>query len=180
MRVGSELSENGRLTTNTIKQQNRARRAERALVLRGRRVQLGGERRDRERRHREHHQRRDHARRLRVEVQPSVLEAADENRHAQHEQRVRENRSDERRLHDLQQSGAKRERADEHLGQIAERRLQHAGRPGTEVLADLLRAARDVHREQRQRGRGDDELHDGVRRPRISRRPRTARRLSLS
>ena len=107
-----------------------------------------------ERRDGEHHQRRDHARRLGVEVHPAVLDAADEDRHAEHEQRVREDRSDERGLNDLDEPGAQAERADEQLGQIAERRLENAGRAGVEMRADVLGAARHVHREQRQRDGG--------------------------
>ena len=76
-----------------------------------------------------------------VEVHAAVLDAADENREAEHEQRVREDRSDERGLDDLEQSGAQTERADEQLGKIAERRLKHAGRAGAQVRADLLGAA---------------------------------------
>ena len=71
---------------------------------------------------------------------------------------LREDRSDQRGLHDLHQTGAEAERADEQLGQVAERRLQHAGRARAQVRADVLRAARDVHREQRQRDRGAREL----------------------
>ena len=160
--IGVRAEGEGQAEEKHDEKQHRAGRAERILVLRGRRVQLGGERRDDQRGDREHHERRDHARRLGVEMQPSVLEATDENRDAQHEQRVCEDGADQRRLHDLQETGAQRERADENLGKVAERRLQHARRPRTEVFADLLRAARHVHREQRQRDRRGDELDDGA------------------
>ena len=162
VRSGSELSEKGRLKKNTMSS-SIAHAAPSAFSCSAAGVcnsaaSVGID----ERRDGEHHQRRDHARRLGVEMQAPVFETTDENRDAQHEQRVREDRSDERRLNDLQQTGAQGERADEHLGKIAERRLQHAGGPGTEMFADLLRATRHVHREQRQRDRGGDELDDGA------------------
>ena len=97
---------------------------------------------------------------FRVEVHSSVLDPTDENGDAEDEQRVREDRSDERGLDHLHEAGAQTERADEKLGKIAERRLENSGRAGIEMRADVFGAARHVHREQRQRDGGGGELHD--------------------
>ena len=47
------------------------------------------------------------------------------------------------RFDDLHEPGAQREDADEQLGQVAERALQHAGRAGAEAVAELVDAAAD-------------------------------------
>jgi hypothetical protein len=89
-----------------------------------------------------------------------MLQAADEQREAEDEQRVREHRPDERRAHDLDQPRAEREEADQQLGQVAERRLQHAGGARAESVAELLGRRADGGGEERQRtGRGDERPH---------------------
>ena len=93
----------------------------------------------------------------------AVFEAADEDRQSEDEQRVREDRSDQRALDDRHQPGAQRERAHEQFREIAERRLENAGRGRAEVGAELLGPARHVHGEQRQSRRGRDEAQHVVR-----------------
>ncbi len=51
------------------------------------------------------------------------VEPADD-REAEHEQRVREQRSEDRELRDDELAGREREEDDEQLGQVAERRLE--------------------------------------------------------
>ena len=55
---------------------------------------------------------------------------ADHDHEAEHEQRVGEDRADDRRLRDDELALLQREDDDEQLGQVAERRLQHAGDAG--------------------------------------------------
>ena len=85
-----------------------------------------------------------------------VARPADD-REAEHEQRVREDRADDRRLRDDDLAGREREDDDEELGQVAERRLEHAGGGRPEALADLLGRERDDPREPGERGGRDRE-----------------------
>ena len=57
----------------------------------------------------------------------SRRERAGDDRQAEDEQRVREQRAEDRRLCDDDLAGREREEDDEELGQVPERRLQHAG-----------------------------------------------------
>ena len=76
---------------------------------------------------------------------PSSLRArADDDHEAEHEQRVGEDRADDRELRDDDLARRQREDHDEELGQVAQRRLEHAGDRGPEVLADLLGRERDT------------------------------------
>ena len=84
-------------------------------------------------------------------------------RQAEHQQRVREQRAEDRRLGDDDLAGREREQHDEELGQIAECRLEHARDGGAEVRADRLRADPDRPREPAERGGGHDEDGDGIR-----------------
>ena len=66
-----------------------------------------------------------------------ALAAACEDHEAQHEQGVREDRADDRRLRDHDLAGLEREDDDEELGQVAEGRLEQARHRRPEPLADL-------------------------------------------
>ncbi len=93
----------------------------------------------------------------------AVFETADEDRHSEDQQRVGEDRADQRALDDRNQPSAQGERAHEQFRKIAERRLENTGRGRTEVGAELLGPARHVHGEQRQGRRGRDEAQHVVR-----------------
>ncbi len=62
---------------------------------------------------------------------------------SEHEQRVREQRAEDRRLGDDHLAGGEREADDEELRQVAERRLQDAGHGRAEACADRLGADAD-------------------------------------
>ena len=135
---------------------------QRLLVMRGRRVRLRREARQHQRGGGQRHQ---HARRARpADGEPlrAVLQAAHDERQAEHQQQVGQDRADDRRLDDDQVTLAQREERDEQLRQIAERALQHAGRAGTEAVAEPLDAAPDERGQHRDRGGGQHEHHDGV------------------
>ena len=108
-------------------QRQRTDHRERLLVLAGRQVQRVGERRQHHRRDREHQQARDHPRRLPAETQHAVAPAARHEGEPEDQQRVRQDRADQRRLHHGHQPGLQREDADEELGQVAHRRLHDPG-----------------------------------------------------
>ena len=80
---------------------------------------------------------------------------------AEDEQRVGQQRADDRRLGDDDLAGAQREDDDEQLGQVAERRLQHAGDRRAEPLADLFGGERHDVREPGERDGGDAERQQG-------------------
>ena len=82
---------------------------------------------------------------------------ADDDHQAEHEQRVGEDRADDRGLGDHHLAGAQGEDDHEELGQVAQRRLQQARRGRAEALADLLGGQRDDVRQARQRHRGRGE-----------------------
>ena len=82
---------------------------------------------------------------------------ADHDHEAEHEQRVGEQRADDRGLRDDDLAGAQGEDDHEELGQVAQRRLQHAGGGGAEALAHLLGGQRDEVGQARQRHRGERE-----------------------
>ena len=56
----------------------------------------------------------------------------------EHEQRVREDRADDRGLSDHELAGRERKEHDEELGQVPECRLHDPGHGRAEALADLL------------------------------------------
>ena len=86
---------------------------------------------------------------------------ADDDHEAEHEQRVGEDRADDRRLRDHQLALFEREDHDEQLGQVAERRLHHAGDARPEALAELLGGERHDPRQPRERERGEREAGHG-------------------
>ena len=85
-------------------------------------------------------------------------------RQAKHEQAVAEDRADQRGLGQHDEAIAQGEDRDEQLGQVAQRRLEHARRPRAEVTAEVIRALADEPRDPGQR-RGRDDEDDHVRRP---------------
>ena len=102
--------------------------------------------------------------RVEKRMMPSGARArADDDHQPEHEQRVGEHRSDDRRLRDHQLALLQREDHDEQLRQVAERRLQHAGDARPEALAELLGGERHDPRQPGQRERGEREA--GHRRP---------------
>src|SRR2546423_812439 len=86
------------------------------------------------------------------EMDSSLMARADDDDEPEHEQRVGEDGADDGALRDDELALLKREDDDEQLGEVAERRLQHAGDAGAESLAELLGAERDDPRET---GEGD-------------------------
>ena len=113
--------------------------------------------RHRERGDREHQQHRHRADRLSVEPLRAVAQAAEEEGEPEHEQRVGEDRADERRLHHDDEPRLQAEDRDEELGQVAQRRLEDAGRARAEAVAELIRALAD---EAGQAGQGDRADHE--------------------
>ena len=85
---------------------------------------------------------------------------ADDDHEAEHEQRVGEDRADDRRLRDDELALLQREDHDEQLRQVAERRLQHPGDAGPEALAELLGRERHDPRQPGERERGEREARD--------------------
>ncbi len=75
----------------------------------------------------------------------------------EHEQRVREDRADDRGLRDHDLARREREDDDEELGQVTERRLEDPGHRRTEPLPDLLGRERDEPGEPGERERREDE-----------------------
>ena len=120
-------------------------------------ARLRGDGRDRQCRDGQDQQRRDHAGRPGLEMLRPVLQATEQEGETQDEQGVREDRTDEGRLDDQDQAGLQREDADEELGQVAEARLQHAGRARPQAMAQLIRALADHRGEPRQRDARQDE-----------------------
>jgi hypothetical protein len=94
-----------------------------------------------------------------------MIPRADDDYEAEHEQRVGEDRSDDRRLGDDELALFQSEDHDKQLRQVAERRLQHPGHARTEALAELLGRERDHPREPGECERGEREARD--RRPRL-------------
>ena len=71
-------------------------------------------------------------RRRGIEHLAPVLQAAQQEREAQYKQAVAEDRADQRGLGQDDETVAQGEDRDEQLGQVAQRRLEHARRPGAE------------------------------------------------
>ena len=76
---------------------------------------------------------------------------------AEHEQRVGEQAAEDARLRDHDLARLEREDDDEQLRQVAERRLQHAGQPWADVVAQRVGAERDEPRQARERDRDERE-----------------------
>ncbi len=127
-----------------------------------RRVELRGQAGQHERRGRECEQDGGRSRPAVIEALVAVLQTADEERRAQNQQQVGEDRADQRRLDHRQEAGAQREERDEQLRQVAERALQHAGRAGPEPVAEPFDAAADQSGEQCDGHAGADERQNLV------------------
>ena len=95
-----------------------------------------------------------------VEPLRPVSEPTDDERDPEHEHAVREDRADERGLHDVDEPSAQREDRDEELGQVAERGLDDTGAAGAEPGPELLRRRADETSEGSERDRGDGERDD--------------------
>ena len=92
-----------------------------------------------------------------AEALDAVAQAAGEERQAEDEQAVGEDRPDERGLDDDDQPGLEREERDEQLGQVAEGRLEDAGLARAEPVAELVGARADDPGEPGEGDRRDDE-----------------------
>ena len=99
----------------------------------------------------------------RIELLNPVLHAPGDHRGAEDQQRVPDDRSRERRLHDLGESLAQRDDRDHDLGHVPERRVQEPPDPFPgargEVLGRLPHPARD--RDDRDPGE-EEEPHVGL------------------
>ena len=95
--------------------------------------------------------------RLGRELELSVLEAAGEERSAEHEQKVPDDRAGDRRTHHLELAAGDKEHADDELGSVAERGVQEAAdtRPG--VGGELLGGVAEQTRERKHGGGGQRE-----------------------
>jgi len=78
----------------------------------------------------------------------------------EHEQDVRQDRADDRGRRHLVELALQREQHHEELGQVAQRALDHPGRPGPQPVTQGLDAAPHQAGEQRQRDTGDDKRGD--------------------
>ena len=90
----------------------------------------------------------------------AVAQAAGDEGEAQDEQQVGQDRPDDRRLHDRDQPLAQGEDADEQLGQVAERALQHAGRASPQPVGDLVDGEPDEQGQDGDGCTGHDEGRD--------------------
>jgi hypothetical protein len=88
---------------------------------------------------------------------PLARPRAGDDHEPEHEQRVGEQAAEDARLCDHDLPRLEREDDDEQLRQVAERRLQHAGQAGTDVVAEGVGAERDEPRQPRQRDRHERE-----------------------
>ena len=114
--------------------------------------------------HREQHQHRRVVGQARAEPHHAVLgpRRSGDDREAEHEQRVREQRAEDRGLGDHRLTGGEGEEDDEELGEVAERRLEDARDRGAEAGADRLGTDPDHPGEPGKRQPADDEGHDGL------------------
>jgi hypothetical protein len=98
-----------------------------------------------------------------VEGLRPVLEPADDEGESEHQHAVRDHGTDQRRLNDERQPLMQGEQRDEELGEIAQRRLDRAGRRGSDSAAELLRRSADEPGEHRDGKRRKDEGHHRLR-----------------
>jgi hypothetical protein len=82
-----------------------------------------------------------------------VLHAADDGGDTQAEERVGEDRADERRLHELRQPLPQGEHRDDELGGVAERRVEQPAESRSQPRRDVLRPLADADRERDERER---------------------------
>jgi hypothetical protein len=119
-------------------QEQRADDGEHALMACCGRVKHGCERGHGEGRHRQQQQRRDHPRGLGGEAQSAVPQRACDERAAENEQAVDQDRSDERAPDHIDKARLEREQTDKKLGQVADRGLDHAREPRAQMAAKLV------------------------------------------
>ena len=113
----------------------------------------------------EEQQRRRVVRQPRLEAHDAVLclAGARDDREAEYEERVREQRAEDRRLGDDDLAGGEREEDDEQLGKVAERGLEHARHSRPEMSAHRLGPDSDRPGEAAERNGGQDEHGDRLR-----------------
>ena len=143
-----------------------------------------GDRRDRQRPDGEHEDDRDRPHGRGVEHLAPVLEAAQQERQASTSRLLPRIEPISAVWVSTTRPVAQGEDRDEQLGQVAQRRLEHARRPGPEVAAQVVGALADEPGEPGERRRRDDE-HDHVeappnRRPPVSTIPATERPIITS
>jgi hypothetical protein len=119
-----------------------------------------GERRNGEDRRRQHGKRRDDPRAGRVEALHPVAEPADHEGEAKDEDAVREDRPDQRGLHERDQTVVEREEADEQLRQVPECRLDGACARRSEAATELLGCETDRAGEAGDRESGQREAEN--------------------
>ena len=136
---------------------------ESALVMPDGDVQVGAQARDHQDRHGQHEQDHDVAGAFGRKGLRAVLEAADDERQAQDEQHIGEDRADERRLDDPDQARTEGEDPEEQFRKVAERGLDDAGHPRAEAVPQPVDAAPDDRGEDAERCGGHDEREDGPR-----------------
>src|SRR5690242_9793726 len=107
-------------------------------------------------------QRRDRPCARRVEPLDAVSKAPGEEGQPEHEQTVGEDRADQRRLDDANETSVEREQGDEKLGEVAERRLHRACGSGPESASELLGRRPDEAREDSKRTCGCYEAQDRI------------------
>ena len=99
----------------------------------------------------------DHPRPPGVEALRPVSEPADDERDAEHEHAVREDRADERRLDDLDEPSCSAKSAMKSSGRLPSADWTTPAPPDAEPGAELLGRGADEPREERERDRGDGE-----------------------
>src|SRR5436189_216796 len=83
--------------------------------------------------------------------------AADEERKAEHEEKIPDDAAGDRRLDELDVSFAERDDGDDELRGVAERRVEKAAECGPEAPREAFSAAADQSRERHERCRRGDE-----------------------
>ena len=106
----------------------------------------------------------------------TVLEAAEQQRHAKHEQRIGDDGARDRRLDQIEHAGAQRGDCDDQFGQVAERGVQQApdrvAGPGGDAFSSVAEQGGEGKGQGQARGKGSG-LSSGL--PDLSKggRPRT-------
>ena len=147
-----------------------------------RRIGVGDRRRHEQRDRRQEEQPRLEPRADPVVLLHVMLQPAEQERRAQHEQRVGDDRAGERRLDQHVLAGAQRRERDDELGQVAERRVEQAADRVAGLRRDRLGRVAEQRRE-RHDGQHREHEQQGVRsvaRPSGRRRPPARRRSSQS
>ena len=84
-------------------------------------------------------------------------QAATEEGGAEHEQQVRQHRAQQRQLHDAQQAAVDGEDGDEHLGDVAKRRVEQPADGRVRVHRELLGHKAEPLRERQSASSGDED-----------------------